>query len=125
MAYRSRVVLSERSRRDLLLCFGWAQVTFGLVGGGRDGGVGEEPQHVGFPVLEAFQRVQGGRLLAFGAGHAADGGRGGVDAVPEQARVPGDRLIGDDGQSLAACQVGDVDEGAQFAAVLPGQIASG
>jgi hypothetical protein len=71
-------------------------------------------------VLEAFQQVQGGRLLAFGAGCAADGGQAGVDAVPEQAQVPGDRVIGDGGQSLAACEVGGVDEGAQFAGDLRG-----
>src|SRR5208282_5283290 len=32
---------------DLLLGFRGAQVAFSLVAGGRDGGVGEEPQHAG------------------------------------------------------------------------------
>jgi hypothetical protein len=71
-------------------------------------------------VLEAFEQVPGARLLAGRAGHAADGGQAGVDAVPEQAQVPRDRLIRDDGQSLAACEVGGVDEGTQLAGDLPG-----
>jgi hypothetical protein len=36
---------------DLLLRLGRAQVAFGLVGRGRDRGVGEEPEHVGLAVL--------------------------------------------------------------------------
>ena len=40
--------------------------------------------------------------------------------MPEQAQVPGHRIIRDDGQSLVACEVGGVDEGAQFAGDLPG-----
>ena len=40
--------------------------------------------------------------------------------MPKQAQVPGDDVIGDDGQALAACEVGGVDEGAQFADDLPG-----
>ena len=73
MAYRSRVVFSERSR-PLIFCwvFCWPQVAFGLVGGGRDRGVGQEAEYIGFAMPEAFQQVQGGRLLAFRAGHAAD-----------------------------------------------------
>src|SRR5258708_23149302 len=39
---------------DLLLGFRGPQVTFGLVGGGRDGGVGQEPQHVGFTAAPAL-----------------------------------------------------------------------
>src|SRR5260370_36200034 len=58
---------------DLLLGFRGAQVAFGLVAGGWDGGVGQEPQHVGLAVLEAFQQVQGGGLLdVLAAGDAAD-----------------------------------------------------
>jgi hypothetical protein len=50
------------------------QVTFGPVGCGRDGGVGQEPQHVGFAVAQAFEQRPGRRLLALGAGGAADVG---------------------------------------------------
>jgi hypothetical protein len=58
---------------DLLLGLGGAQVAFGLIAGGRDGGIGQEPQHVGFAVLEAFQQVQGRGLLdVLAAGDAAD-----------------------------------------------------
>jgi hypothetical protein len=49
---------------DLLLGFGWAQVAFGLVGGGRDRQVVDEPQHVVLPVAEAFEQVAAGVLLA-------------------------------------------------------------
>src|ERR1035441_3132395 len=57
----------------------------GLVGGGRDGGVGEEPQDVGFAVLQAFQQEQAWRLPDLAAaGDAADLGQAGVDAVAEK-----------------------------------------
>src|ERR1700722_5943133 len=54
--------LPSKPAADLLLGLCWPQVAFGLVGGGRDGGVGQEPEHVGFAVLEALQQVQDGRL---------------------------------------------------------------
>src|SRR5262245_46485374 len=57
---------------DLLLGFRGPQVAFGLVAGRRDGGIGEEPEYVGFAVAQAFQQRPGRRLLALGAGDAAD-----------------------------------------------------
>src|SRR5208283_312362 len=100
---------------DLLLGFRGAQVAFSLVAGGRDGGVGEEPQHVGFTVLEAFKQVQGGWLLDVAAARdAADLGQAGVDAVAEQFQVPGGQLVRDGGQALAAGHVSGVDEGPQL-----------
>ena len=53
MAYRSRVVFSSEPAADLLLGLGGPQVAFGLVAGRGDGGVGQEPQHVGFAVPQA------------------------------------------------------------------------
>src|SRR5271157_6604676 len=41
-------LLRAEPAADLLLGFRAPQVAFGLVGGGRDGGVGQEPEHVGF-----------------------------------------------------------------------------
>ena len=41
---------------DLLPGLCGAQLAFGLVGGGRDGGDGEEPQYVGLAVPEAFHQ---------------------------------------------------------------------
>jgi hypothetical protein len=52
-------VLSGRSFRpagDFFLGFGGAQVAFGLVGGGRDAGVGDKAEHVGFAVAQVFQQ---------------------------------------------------------------------
>src|SRR5512135_754443 len=112
--------LGAEPAADLLLGFRGAQVAFCQVAGGRDGGVGEEPQHVGFAVLEAFPQVQGGRLLdVAAAGDAADLGQAGVDAVAEEFQVPGGQLVRDGGQPLVAGDVGGVDEGPQ----LPGDLA--
>src|SRR6266542_4078098 len=105
---------------DLLLGFRGTQVTFGLVGGGRDGGVGEEPQYVGFAVAQAFQQGQRGGLLDVLAGHAADFGQAGEDAVAEQLQVLGDGVFRDDAQAVVAGEVGLVDEGAQLAGDLGG-----
>src|SRR5271157_1013567 len=113
--------LGAEPAADLLLGFRGAQVAFGLVAGGRDGGVGEEPQHVGFAVPEAFQQVQGGRLLdVLAAGDAADLRQAGVDAVAEQLQVPGGQLVRDGGQALVAGHVGGVDKGAQLTGDLGG-----
>jgi hypothetical protein len=74
IAYRSRVVSWEPSRPEIFCWLRGPQVTFGLVGCGRDGGVGQEPQHVGFAVAQAFRQRPARRLLGFGAGGAADAG---------------------------------------------------
>ena len=73
MAYRSRVVFSERSRPEIFCwVFRRAEVALGLVGGRRDPRIAEEPQHVGLAVLEAFQQHAAGFLLRLRAGHRAD-----------------------------------------------------
>jgi hypothetical protein len=54
----------------LLLRLRGAQVTFGLVGGGRDLQVIGEAEHVVLPVTQAFQQVTEGLLLT--AVHAPD-----------------------------------------------------
>ena len=89
MAYRSRVVFSERREptADLLLGLGGPQGAFGLVAGRRDGGVGEKPQHVGFAVAQAFQQEPGWRLLGLGTRDAADLGQPDGDAAAEQRQV--------------------------------------
>ena len=69
---------------------------------------------------EAFQQGQGGCLLAFRAGDAADFRQADADAVAEQQQVSGDRVVGDGGQSLAAGGVRGVDEGAQLVGDLAG-----
>jgi hypothetical protein len=124
MAYRSRVVLSERSRPLIFCWLGGSQVAFGLVAGRGDGGVGEEPQHVGFAVAQAFQQEPGGRLLGLGARDAADLGQPDGDAAAEQRQVLRGHLPGDRGQALVAGQVGGVDEAAQGLCDLAGQAQS-
>jgi hypothetical protein len=121
MAYRSRVVFSERSRPlILLLGLGGPQVASGLVAGRGDGGVGEKPQHVGFAVAQAFQQEPGRRLPGLGAWDAADLGQPDGDAAAEQRQVLRGHLFGDGGQALAAGQVGGVDQAAQGLCDLAG-----
>jgi DNA polymerase III delta prime subunit len=103
---------------DLLLGFRGAQVAFGLVGGGRDGGVGQEPQYVGFTAAQAFQERQRGWLLA--AGQAADFGQPDGHAVPEQPQVLRSGVVRHGGQALLAGQIRLVDQGAQGVLDLPG-----
>src|SRR6516165_4617603 len=121
MAYRSRVVFSERSRPEIFCwVFAGRRSRSAWLGVGGMAVPVRNRSTSASRVFEAFQQVPGGRLLGLCAWDAADGGQAGVDAVPEQAQVPRDRLIRDDGQSLAACEVGGVDEGAQLAGDLPG-----
>jgi hypothetical protein len=96
------------------------QVAFGLVAGRRDGGVGEEPQYVGFAVAQAFQQGAGWRLPGFLAGHAADLGQAGGDIAAEQRQVLRGLVCGDGGQALIAGQVRLVDQGAQGVCGLAG-----
>jgi hypothetical protein len=98
---------------DLLLGLGGSQVTFGLVGGGRDGGAGEEPQHVGLAVVQAFEQVPGGRLLALAAGQAGDGGQAVGDGAAECRQVLRGAAGGDVVQPGVAGQVRGVDQAAQ------------
>ena len=114
----------ERRLADLLLCFRGPQVAFGLVAGGRDGGVGEEPQHVGFAVLEAFQQVQGGGLLDVLAAGSDLGQALVLAPLQEQLEVLCGQFVRDGGQALVAGHVGGVDEGAH-GGDLAGQIVSG
>jgi hypothetical protein len=58
--------LGTEPAADFLLGFRGPQISLSLVAGGRDGGVGEEPQHVGFPVLQAFQQQPAGALSDLG-----------------------------------------------------------
>src|SRR6266567_4960773 len=85
---------------DLLLGLGRAQVPLGVVRRGWDAQVMHEPEHVVFPVAQAFQQVPAGRLLA--AGHALDLADAEDDAVGVGVdQRPGD-LAGDRVQALAA-----------------------
>ena len=75
MAYGRGWFLRAEAAGDLLLGLRGPLVAFGLVGGRRDGRVGQEPQHVGLAVPEALQQEPGRRLLALGAEDAADLGQ--------------------------------------------------
>jgi hypothetical protein len=103
---------------DLLLGLRWPQVA--LVGGGRDGGVSEEPQYVGFAVAQAFQQRTGGRLLALGAGDAADLEQPDGDAAAEQRQALRGHLPGNRAHAAVAGHVGGVDEAAQRVCDLAG-----
>jgi len=104
----------------LLLGLRRPQVAFGLVGGGRDGGVGEEPQHVAFAVPQAFQQRPRWRLLALGAGYAADLGQADGDAAAEQLQIFGGAVCGDGCQAVITGQVRLVDQAAQGVGDLAG-----
>jgi len=105
---------------DLLLGFRWSRVAFGLVVRRRDGGVGQEVQHVGFAVAEAFQQQPAWGLLVVRAGEAADLGQPGEDAVAEQLEVFCDGVVWHGAQPPVAGQVCLVDESAQGAGDLAG-----
>jgi hypothetical protein len=75
IAYRWRVVSCERSRPEIFCwVFAGRKSRSAWLDVSRDGGVGQEPQHVGFAVAQAFEQRPGRRLLALGAGGAADVG---------------------------------------------------
>ena len=86
-----------------------------------DGGVGEEPQHVGLArSRRRSSSVQGRRLLALGAGDAADLGEPDGDAAAEQLQLFGGAVRGDSCHALITGQVCLVDEAAQRACDLAG-----
>ena len=120
MAYRSRVVFSERSRPRSSAGFSRAagRVRPGCWWGDR--GVGEEPQHVGFAVPQAFQQRPGRRLPALGAGDAADLDSPTVTPRRNSLRCSAAGLAVDGGQALVTGQVRLVDEAAQPAGDLAG-----
>ena len=125
MAYRSRVVFSGTPPAgDLLLGFRGPQVAFGLVAGRGDGGVGQEPQHVGFAVAQAFQQRPGGGLLALRAGDAADPGQPDGDAVAEQLQVLRGHLGGNGSIPWPRAMLAAWMRARRASAVWPGQIAS-
>ena len=97
MAYRCRVVRSDRSRPEILSwVFAGSQVSFGLVGGGRDAQVGGEAQDVVLAVAQVFQEPLAGVAVvhAEAAGAGGQVGQAGGDAVA----VGGDQGSADAGR---------------------------
>jgi hypothetical protein len=60
--------LGAEAAGDLLLGLRGPQVAFGLVGGGRNPQVGQEPQDLGLAVVQAFQEESAGFLPCLRAG---------------------------------------------------------
>ena len=99
---------------------GWPQVTFCLVRRGRYPQVGDEAEHVGLPVAQAFQQVPPGPLLAArDAGHL---GKAGQDAGAERVDEGRGDGLGDGGQALGAGGVGGVDQALQRLGDLDGPV---
>jgi hypothetical protein len=112
--------LGAEPAADFLLCFRRPQVALGLVRRRGDAGVGEEPQHVGFPVAEAFQQGAAGLLPGVRAGDPGDLRQPDDDRAAEKLQVSGGIVGGDAGQALVPGDVGGVDQRPQRLGRLAG-----
>src|SRR5262249_2685879 len=105
-------VFGAQAAGDFLLGFGGAQVAFGLVGGGRDAGVEDEAQHVGFAGTQVFQQPLPVVTLveAGGAGAGGQVGQPGGDGVAVGADQGDGGQGGNGGQAVGAGVVRGVDQ---------------